>query len=196
MGVLHRGVLEGSKENEEVAASQSARRWPTSPKEKRKREKYSSVWLDREMPNALVKGCWIVGAIERPASSAHAPESQSDRACRIALCASTRMNCRDLESHNLILCQTAVHIGIHAVPSTRCDVLDEAETERAPTVLVTLEFSDGSLRGIGRIKSNNSSPAGSAARFVLDLGLLNLSDGGEEFNQVVVASRPRQLVAS
>lgn len=85
-------------------------------------------------------------------------------------------------------------IGIHHVTRyARRDILDEAETEGTTTVLVPLEFRDCRFRCVGAVESNNARAAGSAARLVLDLGLLNLADGREELNKVFVTSGPWEL---
>jgi len=96
-------------------------------------------------------------------------------------------------SHDLILRQATMDIGIHRVARARCDVLDKAEAQGTSTILVALELGDCSLRSIGRVESDNASAARSTTRLILDLSLLDLADSGEEFNQVIVACRPRQL---
>jgi hypothetical protein len=59
--------------------------------------------------------------------------------------------------------------------------------------LITGEFFDGSFSIFGSIKSNNSSSAGSAVWFILDLCLLYLSNGREKLNKIFVTGRPREL---
>ena len=95
--------------------------------------------------------------------------------------------------HDLVLCQTAVVIGIHGVSGARRDVSDKAETEGPSSVLVALELGDGRLGGVGRVESDNAGASGSTTRLVLNLGLLNLAYGGEQLNEIVVAGRPREL---
>jgi hypothetical protein len=78
--------------------------------------------------------------------------------------------------HDLILGQ-AGGLGFHSISTTaRSLILDEAQTKRATTVLVTRELLDSGLRIFG-----------SAVWLILDFGLLNLSDGSEEFDQILVA---------
>jgi hypothetical protein len=95
--------------------------------------------------------------------------------------------CTTAPLHHLVLCHTAMGIGIHAVASTRSHILDVAETQRPATVLIALELRDGRFGGLGAVKTDNAASLGSAARLVLDLGLLNLADGAEELDQVIVA---------
>lgn len=95
--------------------------------------------------------------------------------------------------HDLILGQASVRVGIHHVASAWSGVLDEAEAERPTAVLIPLEFGDGCFGGVCGVEANHAGAAGSAARFVLDLGLLHLSDGREQLDKVFIASGPRQL---
>ena len=96
-------------------------------------------------------------------------------------------------SHDLVLCQTTVDVGIHGISGAGRDVLDEAEAEGPSAILVVLELGDGRLGSVGRVESDNAGTAGSTARLVLDFGLLNLAYGGEQLNEIVVAGRPREL---
>ena len=84
-------------------------------------------------------------------------------------------------------------VGIHAVSTARRDILDVAQAERTAAVLVTLELGNGGLGSVGAVEADDTAAARPAARLVLDLGLLDLANGGEEFNQVVVACRPGKL---
>jgi hypothetical protein len=86
-----------------------------------------------------------------------------------------------------------VGIGIHAVTGARRDILDVAQAERATAVLITLEFGDGGLGRVGTVEANHTTAARPTAWLVLDLGLLNLTNGGEEFNKIVIARRPGKL---
>ena len=78
-------------------------------------------------------------------------------------------------------------VGIHGVAASRVKILDIAETERAATVLVPLEFGDGGLCSVARVEPNDSAASRSSAGLILDLGLLDLADGGEELYQIFVA---------
>ena len=84
-------------------------------------------------------------------------------------------------------------IGVHCVTSAGLEVLDVAKSELTATVLISLELGYGSIGCLGSIKSDNTSSSGAAARFVLNFGLLNFTDRPEQFDQVLVASRPREL---
>lgn len=53
-----------------------------------------------------------------------------------------------------------------------------------------------SLSSVGSIKLNNTSTAGAAVRLILDFSAVNLANGGEQIDQVLIASRPRQLGSS
>lgn len=87
-------------------------------------------------------------------------------------------------------------VGVHAVTTTLGEVLDVAESKLAATILVSLELGDGSISGFSSIEAHDTGTSGAAARFVLDLGLLDLSDGSEELDQVLIAGGPRKLRAS
>ncbi len=96
--------------------------------------------------------------------------------------------------HDLILRQ-ACGLGLHSISATAWSLIfDEAQTKRATTVLVTRELFDSSLRVLSSVEANNASASGSAIGLVLDFGLLDLSDGGEELDQVLVACGPRKLL--
>lgn len=85
-------------------------------------------------------------------------------------------------------------VGVHAVTTAALrEVLDVAESKLAATVLVSLELRDGSIGGLGSIKANHAGAPGASAWLVLDLRLLDLSDGSEELNQILVAGRPWKL---
>lgn len=84
-------------------------------------------------------------------------------------------------------------VCVHAVTPTWCEIFDVAEPELAATILVSLELGDSSIGGLGSIEAHDTGASGASARFVLDLGLLNLSNGPEEFDQVLVTGRPWKL---
>lgn len=84
-------------------------------------------------------------------------------------------------------------IGVHAVTTALGEVLDVAESKLATTILVSLELGDGSIGGLGSIESHDTGTSGAAAWLVLDFGLLDLSDGSEELDQVLIAGGPRKL---
>ena len=70
-------------------------------------------------------------------------------------------------------------ICVHAIISSLVQVLDKTEVERSSTVLVALELSNCRLGRFSGIEANNASTPRTTARLVLNLGLLNLSNGGE-----------------
>ena len=70
------------------------------------------------------------------------------------------------------------------------EILDKAQVQGTATILVALELLNGRLGSIGTVESNNARSAGAATGLILDFGLLDLADGGEELDQIVVASRP------
>lgn len=100
-----------------------------------------------------------------------------------------RSCCRS--SHNLVLRQTTVSVRVHDVASTtRCKVLDEAEAKRSAAVLIPLEFRNRRLSCVDTVETHNAGTPRAAAVLVLDFGLLNFSNRGEQFDQVLIASRP------
>lgn len=86
-------------------------------------------------------------------------------------------------------------VGVHRVTTAGLEVLDVAESELTATVLISLELGYGSIGCLGSIESDNTSSSGAAARFVLDLGLLDFADRPEQLNQVLIAGGPRELQA-
>lgn len=84
-------------------------------------------------------------------------------------------------------------IGVHAVSGARCDILDVTQAERAAAVLIALELGNGGLGRVGTVEADHTAAARPAAWLVLDLSLLNLTNGGEELNKIVVARRPGEL---
>lgn len=96
--------------------------------------------------------------------------------------------------HDLILGQTTVCIRFHAVTSAWRNVLDETKSKRSSAVMVALELRDSCLCVTGAVKSDNASSPRSTTRLILDFCLLDLSNRGEEFNQVLVTGRPWKLM--
>lgn len=101
--------------------------------------------------------------------------------------------CVDPSSHDLILCEVS-DFCFHSITGTTRDlVFDKAQAERTASVLIAREFFNGGICILGRVKSNNTSTTGSAIRLILDLSLLDLANGGEQFNKILVASGPWEL---
>jgi hypothetical protein len=96
--------------------------------------------------------------------------------------------------HDLVLRQAGgVGVHGHGVSTSRGLVLDEAQAKRAATVLVSRELGDGSIRVVDGVEANNTSAARTSIGLILNLGLLNLADCGEELNEILIAGRPGQL---
>ena len=93
--------------------------------------------------------------------------------------------------HHLLL-QVATLLTLHHVAALTT-VLDIGEAERTTTVLVACEFGDGSLGVRLRAELHNTRACRATVRLVLDLGALDLADGGEELNKILVAGAPWQL---
>ena len=85
-----------------------------------------------------------------------------------------------------------VHAGV--LNATGLEVPHEAETQGPAAVLVTLELGDGGVRGLGTVETDNAGAARPSARLVLDLGLLDLADGREQIDQILVARGPGELL--
>ena len=84
-------------------------------------------------------------------------------------------------------------VGVHCVTPARLEVLDVAEPELTATVLISLELGNGSVGSLGSIESDNTGSSGAAARFVLDLSLLDFTNCSKQLDQVLVTSGPREL---
>lgn len=94
--------------------------------------------------------------------------------------------------HNVVLCQAAV-VGVHGVPTTWLEIPDETEAELASAVLVALELGNGCIGSLGRVETDDASASGATAGFVLDFCLLDIANRAEQLDEILVASRPRQL---
>lgn len=51
------------------------------------------------------------------------------------------------ELHDLVLCQSSVRIGFHAVAARLVQIFDEAQVQRSATILIALELCDCRLGG-------------------------------------------------
>lgn len=104
---------------------------------------------------------------------------------------------RRSRSHDLVLGQAAMRVGIHTVAAaTRSSIFDEAEAERSSAVLVALELGNGSVGSLCRVETNHARAPGSTAWLILNLGLLDLADRAKELDKILVRSGPRQLRGS
>ena len=97
--------------------------------------------------------------------------------------------------HDLILGQ-ACGFGLHGIHATRSLVLDEGQSKRATAILVPRELLDRSIGALSSVKSNDPGSSRAAVWLILNFGLLNLSDCGEELDKIFVASRPWKLSGS
>lgn len=86
-------------------------------------------------------------------------------------------------------------VGVHRITSSvlLLDIPDVAKPELTSAVLVALEFGNGRISSLGRVETDDTSASGAAARFVLNLRLLHISDGAEELDKILIARRPWQL---
>jgi hypothetical protein len=72
-----------------------------------------------------------------------------------------------------------VSIRVHAVAASRGDVFDIAQAERATSVLIPLELSDGCLSCCLTVKTDDAGSSRASTRLILDLGLLDFAYRGE-----------------
>jgi len=84
-------------------------------------------------------------------------------------------------------------VGIHAVNSSRCHVLDEAEAKRSPSILIALELRDRCLSSVRAVKTHYTCTSRASTGLVLNLSLLNLTNGREQLDEVFIASGPWEL---
>lgn len=70
-------------------------------------------------------------------------------------------------------------VSLHRISSSLVQILDEAQVEGTAAVLVALEFGDSGLGGFGRVEADHAGAPRAATGLILNLGLLNLADGGE-----------------
>lgn len=92
--------------------------------------------------------------------------------------------------HDLILGQASyicVHSHGHSISASRSLVLDEAQTEWTTTILISRELGDGGVGVLSRVEANNTSSAGASIWLVLDLGLLDFANGGEQLYEIFIA---------
>lgn len=101
--------------------------------------------------------------------------------------------------------------ALHRVASVVGGVSDVTQAERTTTVEITGEFgceelvftnrhrvkwalTDSRLGILSIVELDDTGSPGATTGLVLNLGALNLSDGVEELNEIIVASRPRKLI--
>lgn len=93
--------------------------------------------------------------------------------------------------HHLVLCHPA--IGFHSISSILVAVFNIRQAQGSTTVDVSSKLSDGSFSVIGTVKFHHTCTTRSSVGFVLDLGTLDLSDGGEQLDKIIVAGGPWEL---
>lgn len=97
--------------------------------------------------------------------------------------------------HDVVLGQATV-IGVHGITATGLQVSDVAQSQLPTTVLVALELGDGRISRLGSVEADDASASGAATWLVLDFRLLDVSNGAEELDQILVASRPWKLCSA
>jgi hypothetical protein len=86
-------------------------------------------------------------------------------------------------------------LGLHCITTAaRSLILNEAQAKGTAAILVTRELLDGGLCILDGIETNNTGSTRSTIRLVLNFGLLDLSDGREEFNKILIACGPWKLI--
>jgi len=66
------------------------------------------------------------------------------------------------------------------------EILDEAEPQRTPAVLVSGELGDGRFSIVRGVELDDAGAAGTTVGLVLDLGAVNFANRLEELDEVVV----------
>jgi hypothetical protein len=95
-------------------------------------------------------------------------------------------------SHNLVLGQVG-RLSLHRVATAWGLVLDEAQSEGTATILVTRELLDSSLCVLCSIETNDTSTSRSTVWLVLNLCLIDFSNGGKKLDEILVAGGPWKL---
>lgn len=99
-----------------------------------------------------------------------------------------------LSHHPLLRHAGAIHVlHLHVSPTRTARVQGKGQSERTSTILVIGELGDGLFSILGRSEANHTRAARAAVGLVLDFGLLDLADGLEELDQVIIAGRPGEL---
>jgi hypothetical protein len=94
--------------------------------------------------------------------------------------------------HDLLL-QRARGLNVHGGGAGLVGVLNVGETEGTATVRVLLELGDGGSRVVLGSELDDTGTTRATVGLVLDFSTLDLADGGEELDQVLVAGAPGQV---
>lgn len=98
----------------------------------------------------------------------------------------------DDDLHHLLLHRLLL-LALHG--ATTVGVASVVEAEGTATVGVALELLDGSSGVLLAAEENDTSATRATVGLVLDLGLLNVADGNEELDKILVAGAPWQLLS-
>lgn len=111
-------------------------------------------------------------------------------------------NCRYLQGseillHDLILGKTLrvvpVHVSITVCVSVSVEVFDEAQAERASSVLVAGKLRNGGVGVVRGLELHDTSATRTTIGLVLNLSFFNFPNGLEKFHKIFIAGGPRQL---
>ena len=85
-------------------------------------------------------------------------------------------------------------LGLHGITARPGSlVLDKAQSKGTTTILISSEFLNGRLGTFSIVELDYTSTTGTAIWLVLDLSLIDRSNGLEEFNKIVITRRPWKL---
>lgn len=84
--------------------------------------------------------------------------------------------------HDLVLSKVR-SFSLHRVATAaRSLVFNEGKAKRAATVLISGKFLNGGLCGLRSVEANHTGTTGPAIRLILNLGLVDLPNGGEQLD--------------
>jgi len=92
----------------------------------------------------------------------------------------------DLErarSHDLLLTTSCVHLVATTIRGI--GITNEGQAQWTTAILIASKLGDGGLSVLGAIKFDHARTTGASVRLVLDLGLLDRTNGGEEIDEIV-----------
>jgi hypothetical protein len=94
--------------------------------------------------------------------------------------------------HNLLATSRVHRLATSAIWCAT--IANIGELQRTAAVLVARELGDGRLGVVGAIELDDTSALGAAVGLVLDLGLLDGADRGEEIDEILIAGGPGELI--